>query len=176
MRDEIFKEPISKQFEFDDFVASVFDDMISRSVPFYDVSSNLNAKLLAKILPKSAKVCDLGCSTANSLLLLNNLRNDLVLSGVDNSEAMLANAKNKAKAYGADIEFILDNILECELEGFDAVLANYTLQFIRPPKRADLVQKIYNGLNENGVFLFSEKIIFEDKKLTKSVIEIYEDY
>ena len=48
MRDEIFKEPISKQFEFDDFVASVFDDMISRSVPFYDVSSNLNAKLLAK--------------------------------------------------------------------------------------------------------------------------------
>lgn len=60
MRDEIFKEPINKQFEFDDFVASVFDDMISRSVPFYDVSSNLNAKLLAKILPKSAKVCDLG--------------------------------------------------------------------------------------------------------------------
>jgi len=51
MRDEIFKEPISKQFEFDDFVASVFDDMISRSVPFYDVSSNLNAKLLSKILP-----------------------------------------------------------------------------------------------------------------------------
>ena len=45
MRDEIFKEPISKQFEFDDFVASVFDDMISRSVPFYDVSSNLNATL-----------------------------------------------------------------------------------------------------------------------------------
>ncbi len=78
MRDEIFKEPISKQFEFDDFVASVFDDMISRSVPFYDVSSNLNAKLLAKILPKDASVCDLGCSTANSLLLLNNLRNDLV--------------------------------------------------------------------------------------------------
>ena len=62
MRDEIFKEPISKQFEFDDFVASVFDDMISRSVPFYDVSSNLNAKLLAKILPKDASVCDLGCS------------------------------------------------------------------------------------------------------------------
>ena len=149
MRDEIFKEPISKQFEFDDFVASVFDDMISRSVPFYDVSSNLNAKLLAKILPKSAKVCDLGCSTANSLLLLNNLRNDLVLSGVDNSEAMLANAKNKAKAYGASINFILDDITECELECFDAVLANYTLQFIRPPKRANLVQKIYNGLNEN---------------------------
>ena len=94
---KFLNEPISKQFEFDDFVASVFDDMISRSVPFYDVSSNLNAKLLAKILPKEASVCDLGCSTANSLLLLNNLRNDLVLSGVDNSERCWQMPKTRQK-------------------------------------------------------------------------------
>ena len=36
MKDEIFKEPIKKQFEFDASVASVFDDMIGRSVPFYE--------------------------------------------------------------------------------------------------------------------------------------------
>ena len=41
MKDEIFKEPIKKQFEFDKSVASVFDDMISRSVPFYKESSEL---------------------------------------------------------------------------------------------------------------------------------------
>ena len=44
MKDEIFKQPILKQFEFDENVASVFDDMISRSVPFYDISSNLMAE------------------------------------------------------------------------------------------------------------------------------------
>lgn len=35
MKDELFKEKLTKQFEFDKSVASVFDDMINRSVPFY---------------------------------------------------------------------------------------------------------------------------------------------
>ena len=33
--DEIFKKPIEKQFEFDEKIASVFDDMLDRSIPFY---------------------------------------------------------------------------------------------------------------------------------------------
>ncbi len=43
MKDEIFKEPIKKQFEFDASVASVFDDMIGRSVPFYEASTRLSS-------------------------------------------------------------------------------------------------------------------------------------
>lgn len=35
MKDELFKQSPKKQFEFDKSVASVFDDMINRSVPFY---------------------------------------------------------------------------------------------------------------------------------------------
>ena len=35
MKDELFKQNPKKQFEFDASVASVFDDMIERSVPFY---------------------------------------------------------------------------------------------------------------------------------------------
>ena len=35
MKDNIFKQKVQKQFEFDEKVVSVFDDMISRSVPFY---------------------------------------------------------------------------------------------------------------------------------------------
>ncbi|MCW8954967.1 MAG: carboxy-S-adenosyl-L-methionine synthase CmoA, partial [Sulfurimonas sp.] len=33
MNDKIFTKPIKKQFEFDEEVAAVFDDMLSRSVP-----------------------------------------------------------------------------------------------------------------------------------------------
>ena len=58
---------------------------------------------------------------------------------------MLANAKNKAKAYGASINFILADITEYELAGFDAVLANYTLQFIRPPKEQIWCRKFTMG-------------------------------
>lgn len=176
MKDEIFKAPIKKQFEFDESVASVFDDMIGRSVPFYKTSSDLSAQILAATLEKKAKVIDLGCSTAEFLLNLHQIRPDLLLSGVDSSEAMINSAKNKAKAYGANINLIQDDILNYDFKGFDAIILNYTLQFIRPPKRAEFMAKIYKNLNQNGVLIFSEKLIYNDKKLTKNFIEIYQNY
>ena len=41
IEDKVFTRPIEKQFEFDQAVASVFDDMLSRSVPFYDAVRQL---------------------------------------------------------------------------------------------------------------------------------------
>lgn len=106
MKDELFKQNPKKQFEFDKSVASVFDDMINRSVPFYRENLELCGNLLAKILPTNASVCDLGCSSANFLIFLANLRKDFKLFGVDNSASMLEVAKSKAKAYGLDISFL----------------------------------------------------------------------
>ena len=176
MKDEIFKEPIKKQFEFDKSVASVFDDMISRSVPFYKESSNLICELLSRILNKNAKVVDLGCSTAELLLNLYQIRNDLTLFGVDNSLSMLEIAQNKASAYGAKINFSCKDILDYDFKCSECVILNYTLQFIRPIKRAEFMRKIYENLSDNGVLIFSEKLVYSDKTLSKEMIEIYEAY
>ncbi|MDA3077725.1 carboxy-S-adenosyl-L-methionine synthase CmoA [Campylobacter sp. JMF_06 NA1] len=176
MKDEIFKTPIKKQFEFDKSVASVFDDMIARSVPFYKQSSELICELLARILAHGAKAIDLGCSTAGILLSLYQMRPDLALFGVDNSEAMLEIAAAKTAAFGAQIKFSCEDILECDFKGFDAVILNYTLQFIRPIKRAEFMRKIYENLGKNGVLIFAEKLVYEDKTLSKNMIEIYENY
>ncbi|EFV4197848.1 class I SAM-dependent methyltransferase, partial [Campylobacter jejuni] len=116
MKDELFKQSPKKQFEFDKSVASVFDDMINRSVPFYRENLELCGNLLAKILPTNASVCDLGCSSANFLIFLANLRKDFKLFGVDNSASMLEVAKSKAKAYGLDISFFEANL--CEFDFF----------------------------------------------------------
>jgi len=45
-KDKVFTEKISKKFEFDEAVASVFDDMLSRSVPFYDEVRKLVISLI----------------------------------------------------------------------------------------------------------------------------------
>ena len=176
MKDEIFKEPIKKQFEFDASVASVFDDMIGRSVPFYEASTRLSNELLARILPQNARVIDLGCSTATALLALFALRPDLRLCGIDSSEAMIQNARAKAAAFGAKLELSVSDVLDASFADCDAVILNYTLQFIRPPRRAALVSKIYDGLREGGVLIFSEKIVYEEPALARQMIEIYEDY
>ncbi|MFY4766361.1 carboxy-S-adenosyl-L-methionine synthase CmoA [Campylobacter sp. GB48] len=176
MKDEIFKKPLEKQFEFDKSVASVFDDMVSRSVPFYTQNLKLIVELIDHFAPQNAKICDLGCSTASLLLALYEKRKDFLLSGVDEANAMLEIAKNKCQAFGARVEFYQKNLDDFEFFKNDVFIATYTLQFIRPPKRQELVDKIYQNLNENGMFVFSEKILYEDVKIAKKMIQIYEQY
>ncbi len=174
MRDEIFKEPIKKQFEFDEGVASVFDDMIARSVPFYKQNLDLIASLIVASVEDGARIYDLGCSTG-SLLIEIAKRSDkkLELIGIDSAKPMIERAQNKAKAFGVDIEFVQADILEYDFKEADIFIANYTMQFIRPLKREKFIAKLYEYLKENGLFFMSEKIISEDKHLNKQLIDIY---
>ena len=131
MKDNLFKKSPKKQFEFDKSVASVFDDMIYRSVPFYKENLELCVSLVSKLAPQKAKICDLGCASGNFLLELFKLRKDFILSGVDNAKPMLEIAKQKAKAYGAKIEFFEHSLNEFSFFKNDVFIATYTLQFIR---------------------------------------------
>lgn len=177
MKDKVFEKPIEKKFEFDEAVASVFDDMLSRSVPFYDEVRKLIISLIVAGQEEGKKVLDLGSSTAKFLLDLDSkLDVRMHLKGIDNSQAMLDRARQKCQAFGANIELELADMLEYPFGGEDVIVANYTMQFIRPMQRPDLVQKIYEGLHDEGMFIFSEKVVFEDKKLDKQLIDIYYDY
>ncbi|DAB33183.1 MAG: tRNA (cmo5U34)-methyltransferase [Sulfurospirillum sp.] len=174
--DKVFSQPIKKQFEFDENVASVFDDMLDRSIPFYKEVLQLVCDLVILNTKKDSKIIDLGCSTANTLLQLFKKEQDRVLVGVDNSAAMLENARKKIQAYGAKIELIESDITTVSMQNCDAVIANYMLQFIRPLVRNEFVKKIYDSLNDKGIFVLSEKIIFEDKALNKQMIDLYYDF
>lgn len=177
MRDEVFKKPVGKQFEFDSSVASVFDDMIGRSVPFYGQTLELVSSLVSSFAKDEDVVLDLGCSTANTLLKIYQKADvKLELIGLDNANAMLEIARQKALAYGAKLDLRFADMLECELPESNFIISNYTLQFIRPLDRASFVQKIYNSLRKNGLCFISEKIIYEDKKLDKQMIEMYKNF
>ena len=177
MKDNVFTQKIEKKFEFDEAVASVFDDMLSRSVPFYDEVRKLIISLIVAEEAEGKKVLDLGSSTAKFLLdLSSKMKTDMQLKGIDNSEAMLDRARQKCQAFGANINLEDEDMLEYAYEHEDIVVANYTLQFIRPIERLELIKKIYEGLNEEGQFIFSEKVVFKDKKLDKQMIDIYYAY
>ena len=176
-KDKVFLKPIEKKFEFDQAVASVFDDMLSRSVPFYDEVRKLIIDLILAEQEESKKILDLGFSTAKFLLDLHSKMDArMELKGLDNSPAMLERAEQKCQAFGADISLELADMLTYDFKQEDIIVANYTLQFIRPMQRMELVRKIHDGLKEDGVFIFSEKVVFEDKKLDKQMIDIYYAY
>lgn len=185
-KDSIFKNDLGEKFSFSKEVASVFDDMLPRSVPYY----NDNIALIAELVAGRSAICDLGCSTGNLLLFLARNLDCETLCGVDNSAPMLEIARAKASAYSAKIEFINENILDFDFkilrkdsresaqisskkDKFDAIIANYTMQFIRPQKRESLCKKIHKHLQKNGIFIMSEKLLSEDKWLDKRLIDIY---
>jgi len=176
-KDKVFETKITKKFEFDQAVASVFDDMLSRSVPFYDEVRSLIISLILKHQQDNKRVLDLGSSTAKFLIHLHTqMQTDMKLKGIDNSQAMLDRAIQKCQAFGVDIELELADMLEYEYKNIDIIVANYTLQFIRPIQRIELISRLYQSLNDDGLFIFSEKVVFDDKKLDKDMIDIYYEY
>ena len=171
-KDRIFTQDFGAKFSFNKEVASVFDDMLPRSVPYY----NDNIALIANLVEGKKAICDLGCSTGNLLLYLAQKFPQTALFGVDNSAPMLDIARAKASAYGAKVHFIKADILDFKVpQGtqFDAIVSNYTIQFIRPQKRESLCKKIYQNLQKNGAFIMSEKLVCENAWLDKRLIDIY---
>ena len=177
--DTLFTKPISKQFEFDADVAAVFDDMLGRSVPFYKESQQLTKRFSLNALENGGRVIDLGCSTASLLLEIERgvkSTEPVELIGIDNSPAMIEHAHKKIEAYRSNIALVEGDILEYPFGNTRVIICNYTLQFIRPMIRETLIRKIYDSLEEGGIFIFSEKVLSENSKLNKQLIDCYYDY
>jgi len=175
--DKVFNKPIKKQFEFDEEVAVVFDDMLSRSVPFYDEAMKLTSHFASLNINEGERVYDLGCSTASLLLEIERKSDkNIQLIGIDNSKAMLEQASKKLHAFNSKIILEYGDILNFDYQESAVICSNYTMQFIRPLARADFVKKIYDALKPGGLFIFSEKIISQDSALNKQMIDTYYDY
>jgi tRNA (cmo5U34)-methyltransferase len=172
-RDKVFAEKIEKQFQFDDGVASVFDDMVERSVPFYHENRNLIVQILKKTLQSGDTVLDLGCSTASFLLQIEREIENLKLFGIDNSEPMLKEAERKIGALNSKIELFHGDFQNLDFPKSKVLILNYTLQFVRPLQRESLLKKIYNSLESGGMLFLSEKVLFKNPKFQKDITDIY---
>jgi tRNA (cmo5U34)-methyltransferase len=150
--------------------------MLNRSVPFYKENLKLQIDILSQFLKENDTILDLGSSTGTFLINLAKRVKNLKLIGIDNSHAMIEEAKKKSRAFGVEIEFLEKDFLDYNFPTSKAIVANYTIQFVRPLKREKLIQKIYNSLETQGIFLMSEKLITENKRLNKIMIDIYYEY
>ena len=168
-----------EDFVFDERVAGVFDDMVARSIPFYHEIQAMQADLLMACLPDQAVVCDLGCSTGTSIdtfIKHNQCPAGLKFMGYDNSQAMLDKASEKlasALAKGLVTLQLADLASISLLPACHAVLLNWTLQFVRPLARENLLATVHRALEPGGIVLLSEKILAADGQLNRLYIDHY---
>ncbi len=181
-KDEVFKGEIEKasDFKFGANVASVFDDMVNRSVPFYGEMQRMMAELAADHAQEGSDVYDLGCSTGTTMIGMDTMVNpDIRFIGVDDSQEMLDKCKSKLLELGFSRNYELrcgDLSQGVKIENASVVVLCLTLQFVRPIYRERLIKDIFEGLNPGGALILVEKILAEESRYNRDFINYYYNY
>lgn len=159
-------------------VAHHFDDHVSKSVPLYHEGHQLVCEL-SDFFVKPDSVCyEIGCSTGTLTLKLaehNAAKPAARFVGVDIEPDMVEFARRRA---GPDdrVTFVVDDVLQMELEPADLIVAYYTVQFIRPSERQRLIDKLYTSLQWGGGLLLFEKVRGADGRFQDMSARMYDDY
>lgn len=153
-------------FAFNDAVADVFPDMIRRSVPGYEAIISQLGVLAKHYAQPNTHIYDLGSSLGAATLSMYRQTSNLNIKHicVDNSAPMVKRCQSRLERHmsGAHLEVICENIEAIEINQASLVVINFTLQFLSPETRLELLKKVYQGLLPNGVLILSEKLVFDD--------------
>lgn len=80
---------------------------------------------------------------------------------------------NRIQVRHADLNGDLSKI---QLDNASVVTMCWTMQFIRPLRRDNLIKWIYNSLVEEGAFIVAEKVLTKDTCMNRFFIDFYYDY
>jgi tRNA (cmo5U34)-methyltransferase len=169
-KDAIYATPQEHivDFAFDERVASVFPDMIRRSIPGYGDIIALLGLFAEQYATDNSTLYDLGCSLGAATLSLRRRisAGSCNIVAVDNAEAMVERCRENIAAdlSPTPVEVVCGDIREVSIENASVVVLNFTLQFLQPEERLALLKKIHDGLLPGGVLVLSEKIRFSSEK------------
>jgi tRNA (cmo5U34)-methyltransferase len=184
--DRLFAQPLAQvpDFAFNEDVVRVFPDMIKRSVPGYPTIVENIGVLAAHFAQPDSLLYDLGCSLgAVTQALRRHVRHDgCRVLAVDNSSAMVTRCREYLRAQDSmfqellPVEVIEADILQLQFQPTSLVALNFTLQFIPPQQRPELLARIRHSLLPGGALILSEKLRFEDEAAHDLLTELHIDF
>ncbi|MDH3982508.1 MAG: carboxy-S-adenosyl-L-methionine synthase CmoA [Kiritimatiellaceae bacterium] len=181
-KDQIYNESMAKiaDFSFDAQVADVFTDMIERSVPGYRSIITMIETLTEHYAQPDTNLYDLGCSLGGASLSMRRgiMAENCKIVAVDTSESMVERCRKTMERdhNPTPVETVCADIRNVEISNASVVVLNFTLQFIPPTDRLQLLEKISAGMRPGGVLILSEKVIFEDEHLDSLLFDIHHDF
>src|SRR5690554_2455442 len=181
--DKLFAAPLPQvsDFVFDHDVARVFPDMIKRSIPGYPTIVENIGVIAAQHAQPQTLIYDLGCSLgASTQSMRRHLRQEgCRILAVDNAEAMVQRCREYLSAQDAIIEELVPasvvqaDIRDLQLQPCSVVVLNFTLQFIAPEHRLQLLSRIRSALLPGGILILSEKFRFDDPGIQDNLEQVH---
>ncbi|WP_106478677.1 carboxy-S-adenosyl-L-methionine synthase CmoA [Phytohalomonas tamaricis] len=181
-RDALFSTPLDRvsSFSFDEQVVRCFPDMIRRSVPGYGQIIGMIGVIAKRYLRTGAHVYDLGCSLgASTLSLCQQVAPDTcTIEAVDLSPAMVERARDVLSQEYPEhaITVIEGDIRTLAYRPAGMIIVNFTLQFLDPAERDDVIARLFDTLEPGGVLILSEKVVFDDTQAEDVLYALHHDF
>lgn len=159
-----------------DLPGEKFDEHIARSVPFYHEGHDLIARLSDFFLTDEAVAYDIGSTTGTLVgkILSRHPRRSMTVTGIEVIPAMVEYARGQVKDPRAS--FVCADALEFDYGKAHLFSLYYTLQFIHPSVRIDLLRTIHDRLHWGGGLLLFEKVRAPDARFQDYMSQVYRDY
>ncbi len=183
--DQIYKSNKGTEpFRFDATVAKVFPDMLRRSIPGYAASIEAIGSLAARYVRPLTNCYDLGCSLGAATLAM---RQGIDAPGcriiaVDTAPAMIERCtqivaeEDRLSPSPTEISVVQGDIRETDISNASMVVLNYTLQFLSPVDRDKMLRRIYDGMNDGGLLVLSEKVVDENSHMEELLVDLHHEH
>lgn len=149
-------------------------------MPFYLEGHEFILSISDYFVKDNSILYELGSSTGELTIKLaeyHKHRNETNFFGLEVESEMIEKARIKSDQLNLkNIEFLKEDILLFPYEKSDLIVSYYTLQFVRPSIRQDLINKIYESLNWGGAFILFEKVRGSDARFQDIFTGLYNDY
>ena len=157
----VYHIPSKDKWEFDDAVTDIFDDMLARSIPQYEVMRKAVTNIASEFIKPGGHVVDIGCSRGEQITrLIANHGANCHYHGIEISKPMIDAAKEKFKNHQYVKLYELDLRKDwLTINNISVTLSVLTLQFIPIEYRLALLKKIYDSTRKDGILILVEKVI-----------------
>lgn len=164
----------SGPWQFDGDVTTVFDDMLSRSIPQYEVMRRAVFDLGSRYVVPDTWVIDLGCSRGEALApFVEQYQGSNHFLGIETSESMYYAARGRFAGNERVVIRQDDLRLRVPIEPASLTLSVLTLQFTPIEYRQRIIKGIYDGLRPGGAFILVEKVLGATAELDADMVALY---
>jgi tRNA (cmo5U34)-methyltransferase len=153
-----------------------FEEHVKKSVPLYEEGHQLVTKLSDYFIKDDSVCYEIG-SSAGTLSHKLATRHDFRKArfvGIEVEEDMVK--KSNALYQSENLSFICEDVNTYNFEKADMFVSYYTIQFIHPKLRQDLINSIYENLNWGGAFIMYEKVRANDARFQDIITGLYHEY
>lgn len=154
-----------------------YDNVIRRRIPLYGEIQTLMASLLPFPKKEYLRVLDLGCGTGETSISLLKEYPLARVTGIDSSPDMLEVARKKVKHTTWRVDFLCQDIKAFNLEGeFDVIISGFSLHFLTPDQKEEILGKCLALLKDGGMFIDSEAVLSPSEKVYNIYMDKWKDF